>query len=146
MSSISVSRRVLYLLDTNVISETRKPRANSRVMQFIASAGSQNIFVSALTFGELRRGLVQLQNRKPDEAARLSVWIDDLWLMFRSRTISIDTQVAEQWGVLSSDRSRPPIDTLIAATAMVHGLTLVTRNIQDFNDLPVSLFNPWQAK
>ena len=145
MTEIDPGRRPRYLLDTSVISETRKKRANKRVMQFIASLGSPIIFVSVLTFGELRRGAIQLDERQPANKAQLTGWIEELQLLFAARTLPVDVRIANLWGLLSSDRSRAPIDTLLAATAIAHNLTLVTRNVVHFEDLPVTLINPWEV-
>ena len=143
-SSVSL-HQARYLLDTNVISETRKTRPNRRVMQFIHSMARPILYISVLSIGELTRGAVQVRERDPLKASQLSFWIEELKLLFRGRILPINLEVAQTWGVLSSDRSRPAIDTLLASTAFAHGLTLVTRNVHHLGDLPISVLNPWDA-
>jgi len=134
-----------YLLDTNVISETRKSRADERVMAFLAATDSTSLFLSVLTIGEMRKGIEIKRLVDADAAFRIGKWIDGIELTFADRLLSIDAEIAKRWGVLSADRSRPVIDTLIAATATVHELTLLTRNASDFEGLGISLIDPWRA-
>lgn len=134
-----------YLLDTNVISETRKVRADPGVMSFLKGADEASLFVSVLTLGELRKGVEA--RRKADSAAanRLDAWVNDIETSFFDRILLIDVPIARLWGELSSSRSLPVLDTLIAATAMVHELTLVTRNTKDIKATGVPFIDPWRA-
>ncbi len=134
-----------YLLDTNVISETRKSRADERVMAFLAATESTSLFLSALTIGEMRKGIEIKRLVDADSAFRIGKWMDGIELTFADRLLPINVEVAKKWGVFSADRSRPVIDTLIAATASIHALTLVTRNASDFEGLGISLIDPWRA-
>jgi predicted nucleic acid-binding protein len=139
-----VSGQLQYLLDTNILSETRKKQANERVMSFLSIAEPSALFISVLSLGELRKG-VTLKIRSDAEAAkRLGNWVDGLEFSFGDRILGIDAAIARQWGELSAQRSRPVVDTLLAATALVHNLTLVTRNINDVHDLGVKLLDPWR--
>jgi hypothetical protein len=139
-----VSGQIQYLLDTNILSETRKKQANERVMSFLSAAEPSALFISVLSLGELRKG-VALKSRSDAEAAkRLGSWVDGLEWSFSDRILGIDAAIARQWGEMSAQRSRPVVDTLLAATALVHKLTLVTRNINDVHDLGVKLLDPWK--
>lgn len=135
-----------YLLDTNVVSETRRARPNQRVMAFIEHVADDTLFISALTIGELQKG-VELKRRNDPVAARhITIWIEETQYFFAERILPVDIEIARLWGVLSADRGRPIVDTLIVATAMIHGLTLVTRNTADFQGLRVRVVNPWEAR
>ncbi len=135
-----------YLLDTNVISETRKARADSGVIAFISAADAAVLFVSVLTLGELRKGVAAKRRTDPGAADQLAAWVDGIEATFADRILPIDAATARRWGELSANRSLPVIDTLIAATAMSHSLTLVTRNIRDVDITGVPLVDPWQIR
>ncbi|MEO5805987.1 type II toxin-antitoxin system VapC family toxin [Devosia sp.] len=132
-----------YILDTNVVSETRKRRASPALLAFLASVNDDDTFISVMTLGELRRGVVLKQVANPALAAEFAEWLHDIEHDFGGRVMEVTAPIAHCWGELSSDRTRPVIDTLIAATAMVHNLTVVTRNERDYRDLGVRLLNPW---
>lgn len=132
-----------WLLDTNVVSEIRKGRrGDPGVMRWVA--GRQDAaWLSVLTFGELRRG-VELRRRKDEVAGRsLHVWLDGLIANFGNRVLPVDTRVADLWGRLNVPNPVPTVDGLIAATALVHRLTLVTRNVRDVAATGVAVFNPF---
>ena len=133
-----------YLLDTNVISETRKARPDSRVMAFLAGANAADLFLSVLTVGELRKGVEAKRRTDPVAADRVGAWVDDIETMFADRVIPVDVAIARRWGELSAERSVPVIDTLVAATAIDRGMTLVTRNANDFATTGVVLIDPWR--
>ena len=133
-----------YLLDTNVISETRKARADSGVTAFLSAAAADGLFVSVLTLGELRKGVAAKRRTDPDAADRLGAWVDGIETTFADRVLPIDAATGRRWGELSANRSLPVIDTLIAATAISRGLTLVTRNTRDVESTGVPLVDPWQ--
>jgi len=133
------------MLDTNVVSETRKGRANADVMAFLAGADSAALFLSVLSLGELRKGVETKRRDDPDAAARLGAWVDAIETGFADRILDIDAATARLWGELSAVRSLPVIDTLIAATAMRHNLTLVTRNTRDVVTTGVAVLDPWTS-
>jgi len=140
-----VSEQVRYLLDTNFVSETRKPRPDPGVLAFFRSNDPNSAFISVLTLGELRKGVAALQLRDPDPnaASRLAAWVEGIEAGFADRILGIDSATARLWGEWSSERPRPVVDTLLAATAVVNNLTLVTRNVRDVRDTPVKLHDPW---
>jgi predicted nucleic acid-binding protein len=135
-----------YLLDTNVVSETRKKRPDRGVTAFLAAADSATLFLSVLTIGELRKGVEARRGTDPIAADRLSTWVDTIETEFADRLLGVDAATARLWGELSAGRSLPVIDTLIAATAIRHGVTLVTRNTGDFDTTGVTLLDPWQIR
>jgi predicted nucleic acid-binding protein len=134
-----------YLLDTNVLSETRRVRAHSGVVAFLAGTDTADLFLSALTLGELRKGVEGKRRTDPVSADRLGAWVDEIEAMFADRVLPVDIAIARRWGELSAGRSLPVIDTLIAATAIGHGLTLVTRNTRDVAPTGVEVLNPWMS-
>lgn len=140
-----MSRPVEYLLDTNVLSETRKKAADERVMSFLAGADPSALYISVLTLGELRKGVALKGRTDLDAARKLSGWVDGLEFSFADRIVGIDAATTRLWGEWSAQRPRPVIDTLLAATASLRALTLVTRNIGDLQDLPILVLDPWRG-
>ena len=134
-----------YLLDTNVISETRKARANPNVMAFLAGADSAALFLSVLSVGELRKGVEAKRRDDPSVAVQLEKWVDGIETTFADRILDIDMATARLWGELSAARSLPVIDTLIAAAAIRRDLTLVTRNVRDVATTGVVILDPWHS-
>jgi toxin FitB len=138
-----VSGKIEYLLDTNVVSETRKKKADTAVTAFLEAVHSSSLYLSVLTIGELRREVAAKRRDDPALAKSLATWVLGLEVGFADRILGIDAAIAGLWGDWSAQRSRPVIDTLLAATALTHGLTFVTRNTRDVQDLPVKMLNPW---
>ena len=134
-----------YLLDTNVISETRKSRPDAGVIAFLSAAGGEGLFLSVLTLGELRKGVALKRRVDPEAATELAIWVEGIANNFADRILPIDSATALRWGELSAGRSLPVIDMLIAATALSRDLTLVTRNTRDFESSGALLLDPWQA-
>ena len=135
-----------YLLDTNIISETRKVRADRGVLAFLSAAEAAALFMSVLTLGELRKAVAAKRQTDPVAAHQLGAWVDGIETTFADRVLSVDAATARRWGELSAERSLPVVDTLIAATAISHGLTLVTRNTRDVESTGVPLVDPWQTR
>ena len=139
-----MSGRLKYLLDTNVLSETRKKKADAGVISFLQNADSSTLYISVLTLGELRKGIAMKRREEPEAAKRLADWADGLEMSFAERIVGVDAVTARMWGEWSGERPRPVVDTLLAATAVRHGLTLVTRNIRDVRGIAVKLVDPWR--
>jgi len=139
-----LTTRPKYLLDTNVVSELRSRRPNERVLAFASVVKADSLFISVMTLGELQKGLALKRPSDAAAAARLTSWIDSLYLQFANRIVDLDLATATLWGELSAIRTRPLVDTLLAATAIVHNFTLVTRNTRNVEDTGVHLLNPWQ--
>ncbi len=133
-----------YLLDTNVISELRKgDRADPSVSTWFAGLAAEEIFLSVLTIGEVRRGVESVRRRDPDSAAALDSWLARLADAHGDRIVPVDRAIAEEWGRMSVPDPLPVIDGLLAATAKILGLTLVTRNIADVEGTGVELLDPF---
>lgn len=139
----------MYLLDTNVVSELRKVvegRADPRVAAWQEQVNSGTCFVSAVTLMELEIGVLRMERRDARQGMLLRTWLEErVQPEFGSRVLPVDDVVAKCSARLHVPDPRPACDALIAATALVHGLTLVTRNSVDFAAMGVRLFNPWQA-
>ncbi len=136
-----------FLLDTNVVSEWTKPRPNGGLVAWLARVDEDEVFLSVVTFAELRRGIERLPAGA--RRRRLDEWLrGELPLRFEARIVGVDGAIADEWGRLvarreARGRTIHAMDALIAATAQVHGLTLVTRNTADFETSVKSLLNPW---
>ena len=135
-----------YLIDTNVLSELRRKQPDPKVVAWMQARPRPTLFLSVLALGEIRKGIERVE----DSARKQSLvdWLEvELPRYFLGRLLGIDAQVADRWGRLmaSAGRPLPAIDGLLAATALQHDLTLVTRNIKDFAGLDVPLINPWES-
>jgi toxin FitB len=133
----------MYLIDTNVVSEARR-RAPPAVA-WLRSAPSSAIYLSVLTLGEIAKGIALKERSDPQAAGRLAEWLQKLRHDFADRILPITDQIAMEWGRIAALRSRGDVDAQIAATAIIHGLILVTRNVADFEDTRVSIINPWMT-
>jgi len=139
----------MFLLDTNVVSELRKAgsgRADPNVVAWLSARDAAACYVSAVTLMELDLGILLMERRDPAQGARLRVWMEDHVLPeFSERTIPIDRAVALACARLHVPDPRPERDAFIAASALVHGMTIVTRNVADFAPMGVGVVNPWDA-
>ncbi|GAA4331482.1 type II toxin-antitoxin system VapC family toxin [Pigmentiphaga soli] len=135
-----------YLVDTNVLSELRRKQPDGNVVQWLEKRPPTTLFLSALTMGELRKGIEQMP-----EGGRKRIYLDwlevELSRFFSGRILAIDQPVADCWGrlVAQAGRTLPAIDSLLGATALTHGLTLVTRNERDFQYPGLDVINPWEV-
>ena len=137
----------MFVLDTNVVSELRKVRAgkaDSNVARWADSVDTALLHISAVTVLELELGVLQFERRDPRQGAMLRTWLDTLVLpAFAGRILPLDTLIAQRCARLHVPDPRSERDALIAATALVHGMTVVTRNVADFTDCGVAVVNPW---
>ena len=135
----------MYLLDTNVVSEVCKKRPNPAVGKWLSGLKPGQMFLSVTTIGEIQYGVEKIREIDPVRSAEFEAWIDDLTK--QKQTLPITVEVMRQWGKLRANHPDPTkfFDLLIAATAMVHGLTLATRNIRDFQNISVDLTNPFDG-
>lgn len=135
----------MFLLDTNVISELRRPqRANDNVVAWAGGISAASFFLSAISILEIELGVLSIARRDAAQGAVLRAWIEDQILpRFDGRILPVDTAVAQRCARLHVPDPRAERDALIAATALVHGLTVVTRDVGDFERMGVALLNPW---
>ena len=133
-----------YLLDTNVISELRKQNAHASVVAWANAIHPQALFLSVVSVLEIERGILLVQRRDGHQAAVLRRWFErQILATFRGRIVGVDVAVARRAASLHIPDPAPERDSLIAATALVHGMALVTRNVQDFATTGASLVDPW---
>lgn len=132
-----------FLLDTNVVSEIRRGR-DLRVRGWSDAVDDLELHLSVMTLGEIRTGIDRLRSHDVDQAEVFGRWLSELRTRFAGRILPVDARVADRWGRLNAVASRNTVDSLIAATAHVHELTVVTRNTKDFQDCDVPLLNPWE--
>ncbi len=134
-----------FLIDTNIISEVRKgDRCDAAVAAWWAGVAEDDLWLSALVVGEIRKGVELARRRDPRKAEVLKTWLSDVLSGFRDRVLPVDATVAEEWGRINAIRPVPVIDALLAATAKANDLTLVTRNEADVAGLGVEVLNPFQ--
>jgi predicted nucleic acid-binding protein len=137
----------VYLIDTNVISEVRKKsKANRGVWQFFQQAADdeEKLYISVVTVGELRRGAESIRHRGDvHQAERLEIWLQALLAEYQDHILDFNTDIAQLWGVLRAPHPENALDKQIAATALIHELTVVTRNEKDFAATSVSVLNPF---
>ncbi|BCO27485.1 toxin FitB [Rhodoferax lithotrophicus] len=140
---------MMFVLDTNVVSELRKVRLGKADLNFAAwtqSVDAADLFVSAITIMELELGVLSIERKDATQGAMLRAWLEQHVLPeFSGRTLPVDTAVAQRCARLHVPDKRGERDALIAATALVHGMTVVTRNVADFKPTGVSIVNPWEA-
>jgi len=135
-----------YLIDTNVLSELRRKTPNQAVVRWFEDRPVSTMFLSVLTLGEIRKGIEGVAETNRRQA--LLDWLEiELTTFFTGRILAVDIAVAGRWGRLAASVGRPlpAIDSLLAATALEHDLVLVTRNVKDFENLGLSLIDPWDA-
>jgi len=138
----------MYLIDTNVISEARKgKKANPGVQAFWQESAPADLYMTVQTIGEIRRGLENLRHRGDGvQANKLDAWLNLLVTDYADRILDFDLDCAQVWGKLMSPNPQHPVDKQIAAIALIHDLTVVTRNLDDFKNLGVRLVNPFQTQ
>ncbi len=133
-----------FLIDTNVLSELRKPRCEPRLRLWFSAAAPEDLFLSVLVFGEIRHGAELSRRKDPVQAASLDVWIAKVEAAYSGRILPVTREIADRWGRLGVPDKVPAVDGLLAATALFYGLTLVTRNTKDVVRTGAMLFNPFE--
>lgn len=133
----------MYLLDTNVFSDAHK--GVPEPTRWLAAVDPLSVYLSVMTIGEIERGIELVRKKNALKAGRLSQWLAGLRHDCADRILPVTEEIAIQWGRISAGRTRGDADALIGATAIVHGLIVVTRNVADFSDIGVEVANPWTA-
>jgi predicted nucleic acid-binding protein len=135
----------MYLFDTNIVSELRRPKPHGGVLAWVESVPNERIFISAASFGEIQKGIEALRPRDPEKAAILDAWADRL--ISKTNVLPMTGAIFRLWAKLMHKQSDSIYeDAMLAATAITHRLTMVTRDVGDFENLPVPLLNPFAIK
>lgn len=134
-----------YLLDTNVLSETRRPRGDEGVKRWVSSTPADDLYLSVLVVGEVRRGIERLKRRDPDQAEVYEAWLSTVLRDYADRILPVDAEAADEWGRMSVPDPVPIVDGLMAATAKARGMTFVTRNTADVERTGVALLDPFSG-
>ncbi len=134
-----------YLLDTNILSELKKPKAEKKVVDFMKSLETEELYISCVSIGEIKHGIELCQDK--NKARELNVWFEKYLIAeLKNQIINIDTEVMCKWGEMNAKiKNLPIVDSLIAATCLTHKMCLVTRNVKDFVRIKeLKVFNPWE--
>jgi len=134
----------MYLLDTMVLSELRKKERNPGVTQWLSGKSDKELCISVVSIGEISKGIAQQDKQNKEFAALLHRWLEKLVLLYGQRILPVDIPIAKRWGELSAQAHNAGVDILLAATAIEHNLTIVTRNGRHFSQTRVNIINPWQ--
>jgi len=135
-----------YLVDTNVVSELRKKRrCDPGVAAWFAQVPAEEVYLSALSLGEIRKGIESIRRRDEASAEILDRWLRELAVAYAGRILPVDQEIADRWGRFNVPDPLSMLDSLLAATASVHGMTLVTRNLKDVERTGVDCLNPFSA-
>ena len=133
----------MYLIDTDVLSALRRGERHPAAARWLADQRTSDLYLSVVTIGEIERGIEQQQRRDPGFANELAGWLDRVLAWYGDRVLPVDLGTAQRWGRLSATLGYESADLLIAATALEHGLTVVTRNVRHFEPTAVPVFNPF---
>lgn len=133
----------MFLLDTDVISVLRKDEGVSNLTGWVSAQRMSDLYISVVSVGEVEQGIVRQQRRNPEFARTLAAWLDSVLAVYGDRILPVDLSVARRWGILSGVLGHDNADLLIAATALEHGLTVVTRNVRHFEPTGVPVLNPF---
>lgn len=132
----------MFLVDTDILSALRRRERHPRAVAWLSAQRSADLYLSVVTVGEVERGITQQQRQDPAFAQQLTAWLDGILALYRNRVLPIDLATARRWGNLTAELGHSSSDLLIAATALEHGLIVVTRNIRHFEPVGVPVFNP----
>ena len=133
----------MYLLDTDVISELRRRRRNRNVVAWISNVSAADLFLSVVTIGEIELGIARQRVRNPNVAKNLADWLEVTLRAYEERILPLTVGIARRWGRLAAQLGNKQLDLAIAATALEHGLTVVTRNVSDFEPTGVTVLDPF---
>ena len=133
----------MYLIDTVVLSELRRARRNAALVAWFKKQRTTDLFLSVITIGEIERGIARQRATDPGFAAALTAWLDQVLALYGERVLSFELQMPQRWGLLSATLGNESVDLMIAATALERGLTVVTRNVSDFEPTGVQVLNPF---
>ena len=132
----------MFLLDTDVLSALRKRKRHPEIAQWVEQQRSADLYLSVVSVGEVERGIERQQRRDPVHAQALAAWLDRVLMLYGERILAVDLPAARRWGRLSGFLGHEGADLLIAATALEHGLTVVSRNVRHFDPTGVPVFDP----
>lgn len=132
----------MYLIDTDVLSALRRPDRNPEIVAWVSAQRAADLYLSVVTVGEIERGIARERTRNPGFADRLGTWLDNLLRLYSARILPVDTSVARRWGQLARRHGHGKADLFIAATALEHGLTVVTPNVRHFEPTGVAVLDP----
>jgi predicted nucleic acid-binding protein len=136
----------MYLLDTVIVSELSRRRRNAGVTEWFERQRPGDLFISVISIGEIERGIARQRLIDPSFAVTLAEWLDRVLMVYKEQILAFDLKVARRWGLLSAALGNRSADLMIAATALEHGLTVVTRNVSDFEPSGVSFVNPFELQ
>lgn len=136
----------MYLIDTVVLSELRKPQRDVGLASWVERQRTTELFLSVITIGQIERVIARQRARDPDFAVALAAWLDRVLVLYGERILPVDLQIARRWGLLSAALGNDSADLVISATALEHGLTVVTRNVSDFAPTGVATLNPFNSR
>ncbi|AWL96355.1 MULTISPECIES: type II toxin-antitoxin system VapC family toxin [Bradyrhizobium] len=136
----------MFLLDTVTLSELRRTRRNPSVVAWMERQRTADLFLSVVSIGEIERGIERQRAADPSFADALATWLDRVLALYGTQVLPFDLQTARRWGALSAALGNDSADLMIAATALEHGLTVVTRNVSDFEPTGVRVVNPFEGK
>ena len=134
-----------FLLDTNAVSEVRRKNPDAKVVRWFRQVDPSALYISVLTLGEIAKGAAMRATRDPTQASIFYDWLEIVRRNYADRTLDVDAAVAETWGRLAGERTLPVLDALLVATALVHNMTIVTRNVHNIAPAGVRIINPWTA-
>ena len=132
----------MFLIDTDVLSALRRRERNPELVRWVAAQRTTDLYLSVVTVGEIERGIAQQQRRDPSFARDLALWLDRVLAWYGDRVLPVDSATARRWGQLSATLGHDSAVLLIAAMALEHGLSVVTRNVRDFEPTGVSIVRP----
>ena len=131
----------MFLIDTDILSALRKRKRHPEVARWVGKQRSADLYLSVVSVGEIERGIVRQLRRDPEHAHELTAWLDSLLVLYSERILAVDLSAARRWGRLSGVLGHDSADLLIAATALEHGLTVVTRNVRHFEPAGVPVLD-----